>query len=206
MSANGNRVFFTTSQGLVPQDVNGVEDVYEWEREGEGSCPVKSPASPVGGCQYLLSGGASPYASYFVDADEAGDNAFFVHVGALGDVQVPAGHLELYDARIGGGFPAVCGGDGCASGEVSAAPSVPGSVSGPPSAGFAGTGNFPPVSPAKPRVLTRAQLLAKALAVCRREHRRGHARTACERSAQSRYGPVKKARARKASRDGRGNQ
>ena len=36
MTDDGNRVFFDTSVGLVPQDTNGRQDVYEWEREGTG--------------------------------------------------------------------------------------------------------------------------------------------------------------------------
>jgi hypothetical protein len=31
-------VFFNSSDALVPQGMNGTEDVYEWEREGIGSC------------------------------------------------------------------------------------------------------------------------------------------------------------------------
>jgi hypothetical protein len=34
--SDGGRVFFNSDDGLVPQDVNGMEDVYEWEREGVG--------------------------------------------------------------------------------------------------------------------------------------------------------------------------
>jgi hypothetical protein len=37
VSEDGGRVFFNSDDGLVPKDVNGQEDVYEWEREGIGS-------------------------------------------------------------------------------------------------------------------------------------------------------------------------
>jgi hypothetical protein len=194
MSANGNRVFFSTSQSLVPGDVNGVMDVYEWEREGEGTCPVRVPASAVGGCQFLLSGGQSEAASFFVDADESGNNVFFAHVGVLGAVQIPSGHVEIYDARVGGGFPsstAGCSGAGCAG----TPPVVSSGPSGfaPESAGDTGVGNYPPAV-AKPPV-TRAQRLAKALVVCRRD-RVKRKRAACERLARKRYGPLKKAKAK----------
>jgi hypothetical protein len=192
MSGDGNRVFFNTSQSLVSGDVNGVEDVYEWEREGVGSCPVRVPASVVGGCQYLISGGSSEAASFFVDADESGDNVFFVHVGVLGDAQIPSGHLELYDARVDGGFPGAskgCEGAGC-SGTPPVAP-VSGAGFAPVSAGYTGVGNYPPAVSKPPPPLTRAQHLAKALVVCRRDHVR-RKRVACERAARKRYGPLKK--------------
>ena len=38
VSEDGGRVFFNSSDALVPQDMNGTEDVYEWQREGVGSC------------------------------------------------------------------------------------------------------------------------------------------------------------------------
>jgi hypothetical protein len=192
MSADGSRVFFNTSQSLVPEDRNGVEDVYEWEREGTGSCPVKTPASPVGGCQFLLSGGQSPAPSFFVDADETGDDAFFVHVGNLGAVQANPGHLEVYDARVDGGFPPSSTGCSGAACQGALPPGSPAPSSAPASAVFTGAGNYPPgPPPLKPRVLTRAQLLARALAVCRRAHPRGHARAACERRGRARYGRVR---------------
>jgi hypothetical protein len=196
-------VFFNTSQSQVPEDRNGVEDVYEWEREGEGSCAVKSPASPVGGCQFLLSGGQSPAASFFVDADETGDNVFFVHVGVLGVVQANAGHLELYDARVDGGFPpssAGCSGAAC-QGTVPLGAS--GTSAAPSSALFTGVGNYPPVLAKPVVVVTRQQRLAKALAACRRERVGRRKRVACERAARKRYGPPAKKTARKASRDRR---
>jgi hypothetical protein len=141
MSADGDRVFFNTSQPLVPGDVNGVEDVYEWEREGTGSCPVQAPASTVGGCQYLLSGGVSEKASFFVDADASGENVFFVHMGPLGHLAAPFDHLELYDARVNGGFPQpglACTGTGCQG-----VPPAPPSFATPATVTFAGAGNFP---------------------------------------------------------------
>ncbi len=41
LSVDGSRVFFETEEALVPQDdVSGEMNVYEWEREGAGSCPA----------------------------------------------------------------------------------------------------------------------------------------------------------------------
>ena len=36
--SNSGRLFFDSADALVPQDVNGKEDVYEYEPPGEGSC------------------------------------------------------------------------------------------------------------------------------------------------------------------------
>ena len=38
ISSDGSRVFFETQQPLVPEDENGLLDVYEWERAGAGFC------------------------------------------------------------------------------------------------------------------------------------------------------------------------
>jgi hypothetical protein len=66
ISNDGSRVFFLSSAALVPRDVNGEQDVYEWERDGSGSCH-ESP-----GCVYLLSTGTSSSASAFLDASASG--------------------------------------------------------------------------------------------------------------------------------------
>ncbi len=33
LSSDGSRVFFESPDALLPQDTNGVQDVYEWERQ-----------------------------------------------------------------------------------------------------------------------------------------------------------------------------
>ena len=66
----------------------------------------------------------------------------------------------------------------------------------PSSATFAGPGNFAPPAPAavnpKPKPLTRAQKLAKALKACRGDQKKSK-RMACERAARKRYGAKPKA-------------
>jgi hypothetical protein len=147
---DGNYVFFDTSQALVAQDVNGLQDVYEWERGGAPGCDVQVHPRLNDGCVYLLSGGGSTDFSYLVDASASGNDVFFTTRGQLlptdGNEKV-----DLYDARVGGGFPEVslgCTGTGC-QGVPPAAPifATPSSVT------FAGVGNFEPQSKAsvKPR-------------------------------------------------------
>jgi hypothetical protein len=128
MSADGDRVFFDSEQPLSPLDTNGTQDVYEWERQGEGSCTAAN-ASPLDhGCVFLLSGGDGPGYSFLIDADEEGDNVFLEHLGPLGQVKAPAGNNELYDLRVGGGFEeaatAACSGEGC-RGPLAAPPGSP---------------------------------------------------------------------------------
>jgi hypothetical protein len=191
ISNDGARVFFNSIQSLVPSDRNGKQDVYEWEREGSGTCAAQTPPRLNHGCVFLLSGGASSSPSYLIDADDTGDNVFFEHLGPLGQVSAPEDHNELYDARVNGGFPQssqFCTGTGCQS-----VPPAPPSFATPASATFAGTGNFPPAPPVKsvtPKQKTAAQVragrLANALRACKKD-RPKKARTSCERRAHAKY-------------------
>ena len=65
-------MFFVSLEGLVPQDINEEQDVYEWERPGTGGCTESD------GCVYLLSGGTSVGHSGFLDASESGGDVFIV--------------------------------------------------------------------------------------------------------------------------------
>jgi hypothetical protein len=193
LSEDGSRVFFDSGQPLVPQDTNGVRDVYEWEREGTASCPTATSVS--GGCVFLLSGGQSPDYSYFVDADPRGENVFFTSRAQL-VAQDRDGRVALYDARVGGGFPEVslaCVASGCQG-----VPPAPPLFATPASSTFTGVGNFPQSSPARPKTAAqiRAAQLAKALKACRakRDSRRRHR---CEATARRRFGPAHTARKRR---------
>lgn len=210
ISENGNRVFFATSQSLAPQDANGVQDVYEWEREGEGTCTTRAASGVNGGCVFLISGGTSAIDSFPIEADATGENIFFVHVGALGQLDAPIDHNLLYDARVKGGFAKTslsCAGTGCQG----VPPGTP-IFATPASVTFSGIGNFPspPASKAKTKSkakqLSRTQKLAKALKVCRRD-RQKRRRARCERQAHSRYAAKRSARTstgkRKASNERR---
>jgi hypothetical protein len=189
ISADGSRVFFASGSSLVAQDTNGRQDVYEWEREGTGSCPVHRGVN--GGCISLLSGGTSDTSSWFVGASASGDDVFIVTRAQL----VPEdqnGADDLYDARVGGVRPVsppACTGSGCQG-----IPAPPPTFATPPSVTFSGAGNL---SPAVLKPLARAQKLEQALKACRKVAKRRHG--SCEASARKRYGPVK----RKAKAKGR---
>jgi hypothetical protein len=103
LAANGKRLFFDTPDRLLSSDTNGVNDVYEWEANGEGSC-TSNEAEQAGGCLYLISSGTSPRPSYFVDADADGSDVFILTAQPL-VAQDKDELVDVYDARVGGGIP-----------------------------------------------------------------------------------------------------
>jgi hypothetical protein len=138
MSDDGDRVFFDSTEPLVPQATNGFINVYEWERDGSGECHL------VTGCIYLLSGGKSDDNSYLLDASANGNDVFISTRAQL----VPEDQNEdfdLYDVRVDGVVPVsptVCTGTGCQG-----VPQTPPIFATPSTATFEGLGNFPPPSP-----------------------------------------------------------
>lgn len=106
------RVFFDSSDVLSPNDSEpGVENVYEYERAGQGTCELD------GGCVTLISSGHSGFGAQFFSATSSGRDAFFTTRAQL----VPEDKdelVDLYDAREGGGIavpeaPSTCAGEGC---------------------------------------------------------------------------------------------
>ena len=109
----GNRVFFDSNEPLVAADTNGLQDVYEWEREGTGSCQAAGAVN--GGCVYLLSGGTSEADSWFIGSSESGDDVFIATRAQLSPLDKNDA-FDLYDARVGGVQPVtapLCTGTGC---------------------------------------------------------------------------------------------
>ncbi len=109
LSADGRRVFIESEDALVLSDVNLDTDVYQWTAQGAGSC------TRSGGCIAPISSGLADRAT-FVDASADGGDAFFLTDRSL--VFNDPGSIDLYDARVGGGFPEpveppLCVGDAC---------------------------------------------------------------------------------------------
>jgi len=185
VSDDGTRVFFDTPSALVPQDVNGRRDVYEWEN----------------GHVYLLSSGMSPEDSFFLDNSESGNDVFFATLDGL-VTEDTDGAFDIYDARVDGGFPASTVSTGCSGEACQGQPGAPGlpvlvssvtDASGNLAAPPAPLSTPPSGSPGN------ARSLARALRVCRAK-RSKRKRVVCERQAHKRYGALN---AKKSSRRAR---
>jgi WD40-like Beta Propeller Repeat len=104
------RVFFDSTDAIVPGDTNGKSDVYEW----------------VDGAPHLISDGTSPFNSFFRDISADATDIFFSTETPLVGQDIDT-HADIYDARAGGGFPAPpvippgCVAEACRTG-TSAAP------------------------------------------------------------------------------------
>ncbi|HEV7771756.1 MAG TPA: hypothetical protein VGO48_00555 [Conexibacter sp.] len=184
LSDDGRRVFFSSAAPLVPVDANGQVDAYEYD----------VPSGTV----RLLSGGRDTAASYFLDASANGDDAFFVTREQLVGWDVDRAY-DLYDARVGGGFPdppvapPACTGDAC-RGQAHAAPPV------------AGLGSATLVGPVRAAVRHVVRRRAKA---CRRgfERRKLHGRKRCVKKRRHRQARDRRAhRAPAAHRGARGSR
>ncbi len=154
--SDSGRLFFNSHEALVPQDVNGQWDVYEYEPPGIGDCTAVdvtfSPRS--GGCVGLISSGESAQESAFLDASENGDDVFFLTTSRLSSQDFDDDY-DVYDAHV-------CGAEGVACAPVvtppppctteascKSAPTPQPTLYAPPaSATFNGPGNLAPPPPA----------------------------------------------------------
>jgi DNA-binding beta-propeller fold protein YncE len=204
--SDSGRLFFDSSDALSPRDVNGKEDVYEYERLGTGSCRSENAED---GCVALISSGDSPQESSFLDASENGNDVFFLTNSQLTPQAIEEGS-NIFDARVCGvegaeacatpppAPPAPCSGEGC---KPSAEPQP--SFGSPASSTLTGSGNLAglgQVLPAKvtqkPKPLTRAQKLTAALKHCHKLSPKTK-RALCEKKARKAYGPKKPSAAHK---------
>jgi DNA-binding beta-propeller fold protein YncE len=169
--SDGGRLFFNSSDALVPQDTNKTEDVYEYEPPVGAGGGTESPAndtcttssatySPASeGCVGLISSGSSPGQSGFLDASENGDDVFFITTAQLSARDVDQS-FDVYDARVGGGEAAVvkpveCQGDACQTPVTPSENLTPGSLT------FHGPGNptSTPSSSSPPAVKSKAKVV-----------------------------------------------
>jgi hypothetical protein len=103
LADNGRFAFFDTADPLVPADVNGKRDVYEYDAVTKGV--------------HLISSGHSNSDSFFLEASSEGKDVFFATREQLVGWDVDQ-NVDVYDARIDGGVPGPvvapsCSGDGC---------------------------------------------------------------------------------------------
>jgi hypothetical protein len=142
LSDDGSRLYFESFDALLPSDRNGRKDVYQWELAGAGDCQSTGANyfAQNGGCLSLISSGTSGGDSEFVDAAPSGSDVFFTTASSL--LPQDYGLVDIYDARIGGGFPpppvqaAGCEGEACQS------PPAPPNDPTPASSAFDGAGNI----------------------------------------------------------------
>jgi hypothetical protein len=140
LSTSGDRLFFESADALVVQDTNDDRDVYEWEAPGAGTCMRPS------GCIGLISSGRTA-PSTFVDASADGADAYFLTAATL--VTADPGVVDVYDARVDGGFPdpakgIPCFGDACQPLPPEPEDPTPGTLR------LKKSGNLPPPVPKKP--------------------------------------------------------
>jgi hypothetical protein len=137
LSEDGRTVFFQTPEPLVAGDVDGTDDVYEWEAQGSGGC------TRSGGCVALISSGRSGGPNYVYAVTPSGSDVFFTTADRLTEADGDPTR-SIYDARIAGGFPESaeepCGGEECkdplavppAAIQFATQTSIPSSTQSPP--------------------------------------------------------------------------
>jgi hypothetical protein len=205
--SDSGRLFFDSKDALVPQDVDGTEDAYEYEPAGIGDCTTASTtySTKSGGCVNLVSSGTSTSESAFLDASETGGDVFFLTTSKLVPKDVDDIY-DIYDAHECKSnspcfLPPPVSPPPCDNGEACKAAQTPQPLlfGAPASATFRGAGN--PVSTPPPPAhtgLTRAQKLARALKACGRLAKRK--RSACRRRAELRYGKPSSTRSKGAGK------
>jgi hypothetical protein len=164
---DSGRLYFDSRDSLLPADSNeGVEDVYQYEPEGVGSCERDE------GCVSLISAGTGSVDSNLVTVDETGANVFFTTRDRL-VLKDREELIDLYDAREGGGIPGETetGREEC-QGEACQGPPV---VPPDPAPAFEGSGNVtePPPVIRKPCAKGKVKRRGKCVARKHRHHKRG---------------------------------
>ncbi len=215
ISEDGNRAVFETTEALVPQDVNGTEDVYEWSRVNTHGCTAGSAnyAAVDDGCLYLLSSGLGKEVP---NGQQITDGMHLVGASEeLKDVYMQSGEallpgldngVHVYDARIDGGFAHSPSSQSCEAGQCELPAGSVAALGRAETEGFMGPGNKQAIAhghSSRQVASARKRRLTRALTLCRRR-RRGRRRVTCERAARRAYG----ARASRVTsgREGRGQR
>jgi hypothetical protein len=129
LSNNGDTIAFMTDEALVASDTNHSDDIYEWHV----------------GRQALITDGSTSFPNHNRDGlagvSSSGRDVLFTSYKELAP-GVADTTAQLYDARLGGGFPdappspGACGGDACQG-----APTMPAWSSSAASSTFTGPGD-----------------------------------------------------------------
>jgi len=164
--SNSGRLFFNSYDALVPQDINGTWDVYEYEptgyrnEEGAEQCNAANAtySERSGGCAAMISSGGAQEAG-FLESSESGGDVFFLTAAQLSP-QDKDSALDIYDAHeCTAAAPCFAspptGLPPCTSGDSCKPPPTPQPLifGAPASATFSGQGNAPP--PSSPKKVTK---------------------------------------------------
>jgi hypothetical protein len=149
VSDDGSYVFFSSSEALQSSDVNGEPDVYEWHGGRVGL--VSDGRNPNQPSSIVLSA-----ATAFMGSSVSGSDVLFLTTSVLtgfgGD-----GALDVYDARVGGGFAVPAGVPGCVGDGCQGPPADgSGAVVAGGSATTVGGGNVPGVPGSRVSVVSRS--------------------------------------------------
>jgi hypothetical protein len=183
--SDSGRLFFNSEDSLVPDDVDGTQDVYEYEPEGVGSCSSSSSSGSVvfepahgfevegrggeqaAGCVGLISAGTSNVGSSFLDASQNGADVFFRTTSKLLP-QDEDSAFDIYDAHECSSSspclavvvtPAACETEASCRPSPTPQPQIYGQ---PASATFSGPGNITPTpTPAVVKVAKKSSKCGK---------------------------------------------
>jgi hypothetical protein len=175
--SNSGQLYFNAADSLVPADVNGKMDVYEYRPQGPDCGSADESQSEVykaenegayetAGCVSLLSSGTSSEESTFLDASASGNDVFFLTASQLVKEDADSAY-DVYDAHVcstespcpaGTAVPPACSStDSCR-----AAPGPQPVIFGaPPSATFSGSGDATPPAPAVVKKVTKKTVKCK---------------------------------------------
>ena len=143
VSDDGGQVFFETTEGLTSEDVDGVNDIYEWHEEsGIAKLDLISSGHSIKYATLHPQVRSQPSPNVIFGITPSGSDVTFLSqdelVAGAGSGNAPA----LYDARVGGGFPVLptpvpCIEEGCKPNSSALIPSL----AVPSSESLRGSGN-----------------------------------------------------------------
>lgn len=109
---DGRLTVFESPEDLLPEDTNGLSDVYGYDDDG----------------LHLLSSGKADAEAHVVDVSADGRDVFLLTNASLAADDIDHGYRDIYDARIGGGFPIAeppCSASSCERPETPPTPFAP---------------------------------------------------------------------------------
>jgi hypothetical protein len=143
LSDDGSRLFFSSPDPLAPRATNPFVKIFEYE----------------GGRINLISSGTSNFDAAFLDASPDGGDVFFATRSQLLPSDVDQ-LVDVYDARVDGGFPQPPAPESCEGSGCQGSPSAPPVLTTDISSTFVGAGNpsaEPPVIKSKPKAKKRTR-------------------------------------------------